>query len=750
MPIIPRSERQIIANPTPSAPAVGDGGQIGRAVQGLGSALGEVAAKVQEHQDFASRIRYSEWANQEQMKLDQDAFSYRGDGTAFLPTWTQGHDERRKAFLSTLPDHQRQKFELMATELRGSLGRRALNEQQRLMGEHASELTLGEIGRTTASAVSDNPDSMQAAMAHVDRVLGSSPLQGPQRLALRQKAAALIVEAWRDKAAASGNVDALERGLKALDSIKVEPAGDAPSFAGQGGPASVRYNNPGAMYPGPASAKHGATGVETIGGGHKIAVFPDAVSGAAAQFELLSSNYAGMTVADAIKKWSGGNSVGTYLQVLKRDAGIDGATVLTKEMIADPAVAIPLAKAMATQEAGKPYPMSDAHWAAAHQRFTGGAGDVAMPSGQDQLTKEMLRARGQIQTVILKEQKRREGQAYVERVISGQEIMNPFDTEATKLVDQQIAVTNLEQRIFSGDVQAQDAAVRIAEQLRYVPKPIGQAVAGLIRDQDPKRVRRGYDIMLNIVEKAPHAFDRTPEHGELLKEAETYRHYATLIGSDAAMKRMAAMRDPDFKARVKVQEKDANTFRKELGTGDLDAAFKDSWLPWNNPGSEAAGHDQRMAMLAHYKELAAFHFANTGDKDLAKSLAASEMKKAHGVSKLFGRSAIMPYPPEAFYHPSVMKGLEADVKREVSTYAPDADVKSIRLVSDRRTADEARVGAPTYLVAVTRKDGSPFLIPGRFKPDVAAYKANNKAEFDKARETALERARVPDQMPMVP
>jgi len=51
---------------------------------------------------------------------------------------------------------------------------------------------------------------------------------------------------------------------------------------------------------------------------------------------------------------------------------------------------------------------------------------------------------------------------------------------------------------------------------------------------------------------------------------------------------------------------------------------------------------------------------------------------------------------------------------------------------------------------VTRKDGSPFLIPGRFKPDVAAYRADNKAEFDKARETALERASVPEQMPMVP
>jgi hypothetical protein len=149
-------------------------------------------------------------------------------------------------------------------------------------------------------------------------------------------------------------------------------ANDAPDYRGKRGPASIRFNNPGAMYPGPSSRKFGAVETKIIGGGHKIAVFPDAVSGAAAQFDLLSRNYTGKTLGSAIAKWSGGNSVGTYLKVIERETGITANTVLTKEMVADPRIAVPIAKAMAVQEAGRDYPMSDAQWMQAHQMFSGG------------------------------------------------------------------------------------------------------------------------------------------------------------------------------------------------------------------------------------------------------------------------------------------------------------------------------------------------------------------------------------------
>ena len=69
--------------------------------------------------------------------------------------------------------------------------------------------------------------------------------------------------------------------------------------------ASFRYNNPGAQYPSARAARFGQTGFGIIGGGHKIARFPSPVNGAAANFDLLSSNYAGMPMGTAGKKWTG-------------------------------------------------------------------------------------------------------------------------------------------------------------------------------------------------------------------------------------------------------------------------------------------------------------------------------------------------------------------------------------------------------------------------------------------------------------
>ena len=111
-------------------------------------------------------------------------------------------------------------------------------------------------------------------------------------------------------------------------------------------PASIRNNNPGAMYPGPSAKRFGSTSYETLkskDGIHKIATFPTSEHGAAAQFDLLCRNYSGKTLQDAITTWCGGYYAGTYVKVLKDRAGIDADTVLTKAMLADHDIAIPLA-----------------------------------------------------------------------------------------------------------------------------------------------------------------------------------------------------------------------------------------------------------------------------------------------------------------------------------------------------------------------------------------------------------------------
>lgn len=144
-------------------------------------------------------------------------------------------------------------------------------------------------------------------------------------------------------------------------------------------PASIRYYNPGAMYPGPSAARYGSRRHEVIGGGHKIAVFDDPISGAAAQFYLLASpTYAGKPLAEIVRTWSGGNANDAYTAFLARAVGVAPGTAITRGMLADPKFAIPFAKAAAQWEAGQPYPLTDEQWAQAHARAFGG-GAAPMP-----------------------------------------------------------------------------------------------------------------------------------------------------------------------------------------------------------------------------------------------------------------------------------------------------------------------------------------------------------------------------------
>ncbi|WP_051386864.1 peptidoglycan-binding domain-containing protein [Bradyrhizobium sp. ARR65] len=132
--------------------------------------------------------------------------------------------------------------------------------------------------------------------------------------------------------------------------------------------ASFRYCNPGAQYPSARAARFGQTGYGIIGGGHKIARFPSPVNGAASNFDLLQRGYVGMRIGEAGVKWTGANGFGV--------PGYDPNATLTKDMVNDPAQAIPLLKAIANRESGKGNNLTEEQWRQAHQMFKAGSADA--------------------------------------------------------------------------------------------------------------------------------------------------------------------------------------------------------------------------------------------------------------------------------------------------------------------------------------------------------------------------------------
>ena len=144
-------------------------------------------------------------------------------------------------------------------------------------------------------------------------------------------------------------------------------------------PASIRNCNPGSIYPGPSASRFGARGEQRLDsrdGRHRIATFPDAISGAAALFDNLCHArpdrtrpyyYRGQALSAAIPTWCGKINGPRYLRVIEERTGLTPDVVLDLEFLRDPERVVPLARAMALHEAGRPFPLADAGWYRAHE-----------------------------------------------------------------------------------------------------------------------------------------------------------------------------------------------------------------------------------------------------------------------------------------------------------------------------------------------------------------------------------------------
>lgn len=151
-------------------------------------------------------------------------------------------------------------------------------------------------------------------------------------------------------------------------------------------PASIRYKNPGAMWGNALAKKWGATDTvklnDGLGQGNNIAVFPTYVAGICAQLDLwrTSPNYKNKRFADAIRIWSGGNYVDSYINfVLPRVPGMKRDTIMDDAFWHGP-MAIPFLKAQAWHEAGKQYPAPDADWVEAQRIVLSGKVSKPAPS----------------------------------------------------------------------------------------------------------------------------------------------------------------------------------------------------------------------------------------------------------------------------------------------------------------------------------------------------------------------------------
>jgi len=173
-------------------------------------------------------------------------------------------------------------------------------------------------------------------------------------------------------------------------------------------PASIRCKNPVAMWGrvgrkpssffatpqgphgcetnAPIPLKWGSTKTiylsDGLGQDNNIAIFDTWVQGICAQIDLwrTSPKYRNKRFADAIRVWSGGNNVPSYIAYVKaRVPGITENTVMDDAFWKSP-MGLDFLKAQAGHEAGKPIPAPDEDWIEAQRIALSGVAPKAAPS----------------------------------------------------------------------------------------------------------------------------------------------------------------------------------------------------------------------------------------------------------------------------------------------------------------------------------------------------------------------------------
>lgn len=350
----------------------------GQAAAEFGGAVAQagiaVQARMDAQDDYDTKRNLVEFDLAQEKRLDDAKRNAAPEAKDFTKSYMDEYHNEAKVFFKTVPESQKAKYDFILSQRGAAFEKNAydyeLRERDRYHIQDV-ETRTGELRNATIA----KPESYRENLARGVSLIDSARMS-PQEKAKRKKEFAESVEedAIRARIANGEDFETIVKDIERVPRSTAPLRDSSADYRGSPGPAAIRFNNPGAMWPGPSAEKFGAVGSETLrdGQGNKIAVFPDAVSGAAAQFDLLSSDkYVGKTVGYAMRKWSGGNSVAQYLRVIERETGVKASTPLTPELMNKPEFAIPFAKAMATQEAGKPYPLSDDQWQAAFNKSKG-------------------------------------------------------------------------------------------------------------------------------------------------------------------------------------------------------------------------------------------------------------------------------------------------------------------------------------------------------------------------------------------
>lgn len=254
---------------------------------------------------------------------------------------------------------------------------------------------------------------------------------------------------------------------------------------------------------------------------------------------------------------------------------------------------------------------------------------------------DSVRAQARVNKAAEDAAEKSEAVAFQQRLLSGEQAIDPQDAAQRKIVDKAFTATGGDRLLAESDPNAPVHIASIAKRYGVVPSSAITILNGMALSGDSEQ--KAYALQtVNMIETArPGAFEVSGSHKRIRSEAEDF-HFLTsgsqglgLEPSDA-IRRIDEKRTPEFQAKAEARKSElsgAKGLTVKRTEAELAAAF-DEGIFYATP--EVGNPRDRAVILNTYRKAFNDHYIRTGDEDMAVAAAQKDLRRQFGVSRLSG------------------------------------------------------------------------------------------------------------------
>ena len=240
------------------------------------------------------------------------------------------------------------------------------------------------------------------------------------------------------------------------------------------------------------------------------------------------------------------------------------------------------------------------------------------------------------------EKRRGDDQDTINAFNDGTLMIDPFSSEDRK------SVNMLYETAVNGGADQQEAAEYITQRAGIAPPDAVNQIRAGLDSTNPQVYSEALQRAQRLSTASDYAFSGAPGAESIQKQVDAFEHYSRYLPADAAAQKMLQMQDPQFK---RTADQILKSEEKEIlnRTGETDVRKALDATGFFGIGDAAIGSTpmQRSAIVAEYRDIYENAIIDAqGDHELATEYAYKRFGQIYGVTDADGINRIMRLPPE--------------------------------------------------------------------------------------------------------